>query len=61
MKSEDMTQEDWQTYIINRAIHFQTSEGWRQELTDLAIDIAVEESQNMNEEDIDDCWLRSTE
>ena len=56
-----MTQEDWQTYIINRAIHFQTSEGWRQELTDLAIDIAVEESQNMNEEDIDDCWLRSTE
>jgi len=56
-----MDNDDWERYVINRAVHFQTTP-IRQELVDLAIDLAVDETQTGEawDEDgeVDDYWLK---
>jgi len=64
MHKDDMDQDDWERYVINRAVHFQ-SHPIRQELVDLAIELAGEETWNGkawdDDGEVDNYWLRDPE
>tara|TARA_R110002012_G_scaffold275136_1_gene461654 strand:+ start:360 stop:551 length:192 start_codon:yes stop_codon:yes gene_type:complete len=61
MHKDDMTDEDWHRYLINRAVHFQTAP-CHKDIVELALDLAQAEIEEMSydgeDEEIDDYWLR---
>ena len=57
---DDMTDEDWTTYVINRAVHFQSTP-CHAKIVELALDLAqeeIDECKAWDDDDlIDNYWL----
>ena len=60
MHKDEMTEDDWHKYLINRAVHFQTAP-CHADIVELALDLAQAEIEEHccdgDDEEIDDYWL----